>query len=61
MRCTLLECLDNTFLHLLRLSATLTGEDYTFINYPLNFLSPGGSVSLVVHFVFNIPKDVQWT
>ena len=32
----------HTFLHLLRLSSTLRGGDYTCINYPLNFLSPGG-------------------
>ena len=30
---------------MLRLSSTLRTEDYTCINYPLNFLSPGGGES----------------
>ena len=42
----------NGVLTVLRLSATLTGEDYTFINYPLNFLSPGGISKLSGSFHF---------
>ena len=45
--------------------STLRGEDYTCINYPLKFLSLGGSTSLVVQFqhskrcTYNKPKGLQ--